>query len=129
MSLANHAPTNMVHLSSKMMTPAIILMVTLVTINTSLQNDVYAEEPQEVFEQAKLAAEMEFADTVTKAKEQYNQVRATSADSETLIKAKQDYNKAIEDAKKLRDQKIDDAKKAYAEAKKKNDTRNIHNRS
>lgn len=91
-----------------------ILVALLATSGTLFLNSAYAEDPKEIYEQAKLAAEIEFAETIQDAKAQYHAITSSpDADSETIQKAKQDYNKAVADAKVLRDQKIDEARKAY----------------
>lgn len=107
--------SNIAHMSSKMVASAIILMATLLV--TTLQDNAFAEEPKQVYEQAKITAELEFAETIQKAKTTYYATTSDAdIDSDIKLKARQEYNKAIEDAKTIRDAKIKDAERQYRES-------------
>ena len=112
MTCPTHQKT--IHMPFTMVASTTILVALLATTGTLFLNGAYAEDPKEIYEQTKLAAEIEFAETIQDAKAQYHAVLSNhDADSDAIQKAKQEYNKAVADAKVLRDQKIDDAVKAY----------------
>ncbi len=77
----------------------------------------HAEDAKYVYNQAKLAAELEFSETIQKAKDELKTISEKySTDPELKKQAEKNYDKIIADAKIIRDQKIAQAWKIYQQA-------------
>ncbi|MGY5149957.1 MAG: hypothetical protein ACW9W3_07820 [Candidatus Nitrosopumilus sp. bin_68KS] len=77
----------------------------------------HAEDTKDVYNQAKLAAELEFSETIQKAKEELKTITEKSPkDPELKKQAEKNYYKIVADAKIIRDQKIAQAWEIYQQA-------------
>ena len=74
----------------------------------------YAEDAKDVYNQAKLAAELEFSEAIQKAKAELKAIsEKPTTDPEIKKIAEENYDKIVADAKKIRDEKIAQAWETY----------------
>ncbi|WP_278974419.1 hypothetical protein [Nitrosopumilus sp.] len=100
-----------------------IILTTLVVSVASLiaggmmGTSAHAENAKTIYDEAVLAAEIEFAETITQAKQELKLITSNpDVDSETKQLAEKEYDKIVADAKVLRDQKIDQAQSNFDQA-------------
>lgn len=95
-------------------TLTISLASVLLLSGFGLDNSVYAESPMSLFEKTKFDAELQFAETVAKARSNLEKITSNpNFDSEIKSEAKKAFKKLVAEAKNIRDKKIEDARSTY----------------
>ena len=103
--------------ASQRLLVAVFASAIALMVSGTMVGSAYAEDAQYVYDRAKMTAELEFTEKIQKAKEEYKAVvEDTAADTEIKKHAKEKYDKTVEDAKLLRDQKIEQARQEYVQA-------------
>lgn len=112
----NNFMTKNKNLKKPVLFAAVLSAVGLIAGSTLLTS-AYAENAKTVYDQAVLTAEMEFAETVTQAKNELNTIKSNPDISDEAKQiAKDEYDKTVEDAKIIRDQKINQAQIEFDQA-------------
>lgn len=94
----------------------VVSAVSLIAGGTMLTS-AYAENAKTIYDEAVLAAEMEFAETVSQAKQELKTIKLNpDASSEVKQLAQDEYDKTVADAKIIRDQKISQAQTEFDRA-------------
>jgi hypothetical protein len=94
-----------------------IVLILIISVSINSLPPVYADELKEVRNKAIYDAEWTFAQTVVKARDEHNKVVSDpTASNEEKTKATAIKNKAIADAKIVKEKKIADAWAAYNNA-------------
>lgn len=98
------------------LTSLVVSVASLVT-GGMMVTSAHAENAKTIYDEAVLAAEIEFTETITQAKQELKTITLNpDVDSETKQLAKKEYNNTVADAKILRDQKINQAQSEFDQA-------------
>ena len=100
----------------QMLIAVAVSAVSLVT-GSAMLTSAYAENAKTIYDEMVLAAEMEFADTITQAKQELKTMTSNpDVSSEAKQLAQDEYDKTVADAKTMRDQKINQAQIEFKQA-------------
>ena len=91
----------------------VVSAVSLIAGSTMLTS-AYAENAKTIYDEAVLAAEMEFAETISQVKQEMKTMTSNpDVSPETKQLAQDEYDKIVTDARTIRDQKINQAQSAF----------------
>lgn len=103
--------TNM-QIWTKFMALSLAAVLTLATF-VAYPQVAFSETPKERYNKAVYEAEMEFTETIVKARAQLDKVLEELDDEEERRNAKKIFDQTVADAKKIRDEKITQAQEEY----------------
>lgn len=109
--------TNKSSLAKNPILIAAIVSVASMVAGGMMLTSAHAENAREIYDQSVLYAELEFADTIQKAKQELKEITFDpNVESEVSQLAQERYDQIVEEAKLLRDQKIEQARETYIQA-------------